>query len=240
MEFNIETYLDSLHKNITELDVSKKNLTYLPSLTSFKKLRTLNCMYNKLTSLPPLNPNLQFLWCSHNKLTSLPSFNEKLVALHCSNNKLTSLPPLNEFLTRLYCDVNKLTSLPPLNNFLIRLWCNNNQLTSLPPLNEKLEYLYCRCNHLTSLPYLNEKLKISCENNPMIITGKTRSEFKKNIEKFNNFRHLYYSLKFKNKFRHWLWSKVREPKAMKKYHPDYLLENLYEDTDLDEVLDKWI
>jgi hypothetical protein len=74
----------------------------------------------------------------------------------------------------------------------------------------------------------------------MIITGKTRSEFKKNIEKFNNFRHLYYSLKFKKQFRKFLWEKVREPKVMKKYHPRYLIENLREDTDLEVFLDNWL
>jgi hypothetical protein len=33
--------------------------------------------------------------------------------------------------------------------------------------------------------------------------------------------------------------KVREPKIMKQYHPSYLIENLHEDTDLDEVLNEW-
>ena len=165
--------------------------------------------------------------------------NNFLIRLWCNNNQLTSLPQLNEKLEYLYCRCNHLTSLPSLNSKLRELTCSANKLTSLPPLNARLEKLLCRHNQLTSLPYLNKKLKISCENNPMIITGKTRCEFKKNIEKFNNFRHLYYSLKFKNKFRHWLWSKVMEPKAMKKYHPDYLLENLYETMDLDEFLDKW-
>jgi hypothetical protein len=33
--------------------------------------------------------------------------------------------------------------------------------------------------------------------------------------------------------------KIREPKNREKYHYRYLLENLHEDADLDEVLDAW-
>ena len=56
----------------------------------------------------------------------------------------------------------------------------------------------------------------------------------------NQFRYLYYSLKFKKQLRDWLWVKIREPKIREKYHHMYLLENLHdEDADLDEVLDAW-
>ena len=33
----------------------------------------------------------------------------------------------------------------------------------------------------------------------------------------NQFRHLYYSLKFKKRFSDWLWVKIREPKMREKY-----------------------
>jgi hypothetical protein len=59
------------------------------------------------------------------------------------------------------------------------------------------------------------------------------------IQQLNKFRHLYYSLKFKKPLRYLLWKKIREPKIMKKYHPSYLIENLHEDTDLDELLNNW-
>jgi hypothetical protein len=59
------------------------------------------------------------------------------------------------------------------------------------------------------------------------------------IQIVNNFRHLYFCLKFKKQFRYWLWEKIREPKIMKKYHPSYLIENLHETTDLDELLNHW-
>jgi len=61
--------------------------------------------------------------------------------------------------------------------------------------------------------------------------------YKKKIQILNNFRYLYWSLKFKKQLRKWLWEKIREPKIMKENHPSYLFENLTEDTDLDEFLD---
>jgi hypothetical protein len=54
------------------------------------------------------------------------------------------------------------------------------------------------------------------------------------IQKVNKFRFLYYSLKFKNKFRDWLWKKVREPKIQQQYHPSRLLE-LLKDKDSNNI-----
>ena len=181
--------------------------------------------------------------CSNNQLISLPDLNENLKKLYCRNNQLISLPILNEKLELLYCFSNKLTSLPILNENLEILWCEHNQLTSLPQLNENLRQLYCDNNQLTSLPHLNEKLKgLYISDNPIseIINGETTNEKRIQIQILNNFRHLYYSLKFKKQFRDWLWVKIREPKTMKKYHPSYLLENLQEDTDLNDFLDNWL
>jgi hypothetical protein len=36
-----------------------------------------------------------------------------------------------------------------------------------------------------------------------------------------------------------LWEKVREPKIMKKYHPDHL-NSLQENEDLETFIEKWI
>jgi hypothetical protein len=60
----------------------------------------------------------------------------------------------------------------------------------------------------------------------------------------NRFREMFYSLKYKQQFRHVLWAKVREPKIRAKYHPnnlDKLLEQ-YGDLDVDELdalMDQW-
>jgi Leucine-rich repeat (LRR) protein len=183
-----------------------------------------------------LNENLQDLSCNSNQLTTL-HLNENLQTLYCSNNLLTSLQ-LNKNLQTLYCSNNLLTSLQ-LNKKLQELACNYNQLTTLH-LNEKLEELYCRNNQLTSIRF-NEKLKlkiISHNNNPICEIIGVKAPIKQ-LNIFNKFKYLYYSLKYKKRFRDLLWVKIREPKIKIKYSHDYLVKHLHEDTDLDELLHNW-
>ena len=236
----IQTYLDSLPEDEEEINVSSKGIAYL-DVTRFKKLKQLICSYNQLTSLH-LNENLQRLDCSNNQLTSL-HLNEKLEILYCYNNKLTFLH-LNEKLEKLYSSNNQLTSLH-LNENLKTLDCSKNQLTILQ-LNEKLEILHCQFNKLTILPLFDEHLIICfyycnpiCEIiNPYdkIINCK---QINQKLRVLNQFRYLYYCLKFKKQLRDWLWVKIREPKIREKYSHNYLVENLHEDTDLDELLNNW-
>lgn len=56
--FNIEDYLNYLPNNIQKINVSNKNLTYLPSLKQFYNLKTLCCYNNQLKNLPKLNSSL--------------------------------------------------------------------------------------------------------------------------------------------------------------------------------------
>jgi Leucine-rich repeat (LRR) protein len=265
MEFNIETYLNVLPEDIKYIDVSNHDLEYLPPLTRFKNLEVLCCSYNRLTSLPKLNENLKKLWCRNNRLTSLPELNDKLELLYCSYNHLSLLPELNDKLELLICCDNQLTSLPELNDKLEVLNCAYNQLTSLPKLNENLEALYCYDNQLRSLPQLNKKItKIDCDNNKLtylpLFNNRLNSRLNflsckynpiseiideininkqiKQIHTLNKFRHLFYSLKFKEKIRDWLWLKIREPKIMEQFHPSCFLKNLDEDSE--EISDKWL
>jgi hypothetical protein len=161
--------------------------------------------------------------------------NEKLKTLYCSYNQLSCLQ-LNKNLSQLYCDYNQLSALY-LNKNLQELYCRNNQLSSLY-LNENLQELYCSNNQLSSL-YLNEKLELLyCSNNPINEIISEDAQIKK-LRVLNRFKHLYYCLKFKKCFRDLLWVKIREPKIREKYSHNYLLENLHEDTDLDELLENW-
>jgi hypothetical protein len=113
-------------------------------------------------------------------------------------------------------------------------------------LNEKLQILHCSHNQLTSL-HCNENLQtISCSNNPVYefisiknIYINNNYQMKPRLKILNNFRYLYYCLKFKKRFRDWLWIRIREPKIREKYSYDYLVANLHEDTDLDELLNTW-
>lgn len=113
-EFNIEEYLNSLPDDTEQIDVSRKNLTYLPSLERFHNLQKLCCYHNKLTKLPKLNNSIKELYCSHNQLTSLPELPPSLLYLYCSYNQLKSLPKVPSSLLTLVCSDNKLTSLPEL------------------------------------------------------------------------------------------------------------------------------
>jgi hypothetical protein len=221
MRTDIETYLNSLPEDISTLDISYNGIKYLPELTRFQNLKKLNCSDNELTFLPTLPQNLTSLNCCDNKLTSLPNLPQNLEVLYCRNNKLTSLPTLPQNLIALYCRNNKLTSLPNLPQNLIVLFCYDNQLTSLPILPQNLEILYCNNNPI------HEIVNIS------------RFSVAENIQILNNFRHLYYCLKFKKQLRKWLWEKVREPIVKKLYNPNYLIEKLGQDNDLDTVLDNW-
>jgi Leucine-rich repeat (LRR) protein len=275
-KFNIESYLNSLPDNTTQIDISYKNVCYLPDITRFTLLEILYCDDNNLISLPPLPESLRLLSCLHNKLRSLPPLPQTLEYLLCSYNPLPSLPPLPPNLLHVYCDKTGLTYLPPLPPNLLHLYCVGNNLTSLPALPSTLQQLYCSHNKLTSMPTLpqsingfaycfnpiweNQRQIIRSHNvgdqSSIFITIKQINIYKsfrelfaedqpsifitiKHINTYNSFRHLYYSLKFKNQFRNWLWEKVRKPKIEKKYHPNYLIQKLDENTDLDTVLINW-
>jgi Leucine-rich repeat (LRR) protein len=166
--FDINKYLNELSIDVEKIDISKKGLTFLPDLSRFTKLKYLNCSYNKLLTLPPLNDSLIEIQCCYNKLTSLPFLNNSLKYLYSTNNQLTSLPPLNNSLESIYCFNNKLTLLPPLNVSLQILFCSHNRLASLPPLNSYLKRLDCSHNQLTFLPQLNSTLEnLYCSNNQL-------------------------------------------------------------------------
>jgi Leucine-rich repeat (LRR) protein len=215
---NIQHYFDSLPDDIEKITIVDKNITYLPDLSRFTKLKYLSCYNNQLTSLPTLPLNLVTLHCSNNQLTSLPTLPINLQYLYCYSNQLTSLPCLPLNLQYLYCYNNQLTSLPTLPLNLITLYCSFNKLTSLPCLPLNLQYLYCQKNPI---------YKIIKNDNIIIL--------KLNVNKFNKFRYFYYSLKYKNKFRKLLWEKVREPKIRLEFAPDNILDILYNEIEDDII-----
>lgn len=154
----VQSYLNTLPKDTTSINIQNRGLHNLPDLSRFKQLRRLDCSYNYLRELPKLNDSLEFLNCSHNLLESLPELNAELYYLNCGNNNITSLPTLNDNLLRLDCRQNKIESLPKLNVSLQYLCCDSNYITALPELNLDLRGLYCSNNHLTTMPYLNDNL----------------------------------------------------------------------------------
>ena len=243
---NYEIFL--LPSTTTIINLSRRGLTQLPDLSKFTNLRELDCGHNQLTSLPPLNTKLQVLDCGHNQLTSLPPLNTNLHSLDCCKNQLTVLPRLNDNLTLLFCAYNQLTKLPILNDKLQVLYCHENRLPSLPILNYNLQSLVCYNNQLTILPPLHNGLHtLYCVNNKLdyLMNDDTVRLIKIKNKKIHNFRHFYYSLKFKSKFRNWLWIKVREPKIRINYSPLKLMDLLYtmqnenDEYEFDNLLNNW-
>jgi len=248
MNIEVQQYVDSLPSNIRIINVSYKNLIILPDLSRFVDLQELRCNNNKLTSLGILNKNLKHFDCSHNKLISFPKLPENLQDLYCSNNKLTSFPSLNKSLKQFDCSKNSLTLLPRLNENLKRLYCSNNHLNIIPSLNNNLLELYCFNNNLTNFPLINDALLICyCNNNPIFdgINSFNINIIRYNVNKIYNFKHLYYSLKFKNKFRDWLWVRIREPRIRLLYSPanlNILLDNMIDvedDEEFQTILNNW-
>lgn len=254
-KFNIEIYLYSLPENTTRIDIRCRGICELPDITRFTNLQYLDCDDNNLMYLPTLPESLIYLSCHCNKIRSLPSMlPENLQYLYCSYNPLRCLPtnlPVN--LRELYCMSNQLSSLPALPANLEHLYCSDNKLTSLPELPENLQRFHCQHNRLNSMPMLPESItSFGYYFNPIWDIQKRIIKSRegwdrydvfitiKQINIYNSFRYLYYSLKFKRQFKNWLWEKVRKPKIEKTYNPKYLIENLDEDSDLDMALDHWI
>ena len=176
----------------------------------------MECFDNKITELPEFNVNLKYLQCSHNRLTRLPKFNENMEYTECSYNEITYIPEFNEKMQIFNCSVNRLIKIPPLNKELYRLHCNNNELTDLPILTDNLKTLYFKNNRIK---YLNNRDNINSIKNKQTILIKCK--------------HLFYCLKFKRRFRTWLWEHVRQRQVQEMYHPSNLLQLLGDTADDD-------
>jgi len=128
---NAQQYLDTNYPkyqrtNITELDISAKNLEGSLKLEGFTNLQFFDCWWNKITSLEIVNcPKLVAIGCygllninNENKLASLKLGKlDELVELQCYSNQLTELdirgcPSLETLLS----SDNLLTNLDLANN----------------------------------------------------------------------------------------------------------------------------
>ena len=234
---SIEEYFAQLPDDIETICVPIQT-HYLPDLSRFYKLTSLDCSNNQLTQLPTLPPTLEYLDCNNNQLTQLPTLPPTLEYLLCYENQLTQMPTLPLTLTDLFCYNNQLSQLCSLPSTLKYLVCINNQLKQLPTLPSTLLHLDCRNN---SFPFDH-----GIHDEPFDATNKMKYIIE--ITNKNNiiirFKELFYSLKYKKGFRDWLWVRIREPKIRNKYHPDKLIKflegrkNLTLD-ELDELDDNW-
>lgn len=234
----------ALPNGLQFLDISFNSLTQLPPLPP--TLLHLNCGNNLLETLPILPPTLHVLLCEFNKLVILPTLPTSLINLNLMNNQVETLPRLPTSLQVMLCRFNKLLVLPTLPSSLRNLDCGKNCLQVLPVLPINLRRLSCDFNNLTMLPALPVHLHgLEYWGNPIeevlgenIHVGVDVIRWK--IQVLINFSHLYYSLKFKAKFRTWLWERVKRPKIEAYYHPANLAAQLIDpNVDLVNVLESW-
>jgi hypothetical protein len=255
--FDIDSYLDSLPTTTIIIELRNKRLPYLPDLSRFTHLFNLTCVNCGLNEFPPIPQTIFQLNIINNNITSLPELPPNLEALVVADNNLMSLPDLPDSLIGLNCDGNNLVQLPKLPSRLHLLYCSHNRLSYLPPLPRHLGVLKCMNNNLGYIPILPERMDgfwiENFEENPVydlfnwnIPMGYDWNmiNIRKNVVTLNRFRELFYSLKFRNKFRDILWKKIREPKIQDKYHPDNLLlllenNNVYTDNHLYDILESW-
>lgn len=153
--------------NITEIDLSGKNLTTLPEdILSYTQIQKLNAGNNKLHDLP-INlhftwPYLRILFFLNNQFTCIPKVIAKLSNLFMLSFKsclLTTIPE-NAFpaeLVWLILTDNKISSLP--SNFsyelsnVRKLMLASNELTILPNMKgfQQLELVRLSDNHLSDV-----------------------------------------------------------------------------------------
>jgi Leucine-rich repeat (LRR) protein len=118
--------------DITELDLSNKNLTYIdPNIKYFINLKIVNFSKNKITEICPeiyYLINLEELHLSNNQIKNIPKeigYFVKLEKLYLEYNHLKSICTDNKI-----CNNNKCCSLGNLIN-LKRFYLSNNQIKSI-------------------------------------------------------------------------------------------------------------
>lgn len=211
--------------NLEELSFPKNRITRVKLPDSLKYL---NCRSNKIVNLK-IPTHLQVLYCDNNLISSLV-INDTLQHLECSNNKITQIT-LNEQISQINISHNRIVKLPILPKSILTLNIRATDIHDcfeIPPQMEYL-FLYGTPVYHKLQSFLNTDEHIS---DPKII--KSAFETIQSIEK--RFRYAYYCLKLKERMMTWLW-RSRENIAIKKYHPDNLIEWLsHHDYD---TLDHW-
>ncbi len=96
--------LDEFADDVTEINISHKNIKGPLDFKRFTKLIKLDCNCNKITSLDNLPNSIIKLRCYNNKITSLNNLSNSLIELHCYNNEIISLYNLPNSLIKFDCD----------------------------------------------------------------------------------------------------------------------------------------
>lgn len=173
-------------ENITGLDVTDKNISYLTGIEAFISLQFLQASNNFLQAINTSTmPELEILIAMVNEITTLDlSQNTSLKRLLLNNNKLTEIDVSNNpQLEELVVGANELSSIDVSNNQLLKdlFLMENQQLTSIDvssnPLLERLLLRNCGISqvdlsnniHLKYLDVDNNQLSsLDLSNNPEV------------------------------------------------------------------------
>ena len=143
-------------KDVTYLEISKKNISNLEGIGGFLSLETLICDNNELISINvSANSNLKILLCGFNNLQTLDVLsNNALEVLDCTGNQISTLNTANNgLLEKLTCSDNRLNTIDITQNDKLKaLTISNNQLNDLDVTkNLNLESLFCASNSISNL-----------------------------------------------------------------------------------------
>ena len=210
--------------NLEELSCSENMLVRLKIPDSMKKLY---CCKNYIDNLK-LPTNLEILHCVYNVIETL-KLNKELRELECSNNKLTCIT-FNETITKANISCNRIRKNPLLPKSILTLNIRCTDIDECFHVPEQMNNIYFYGTPIYNKVQCFLKTEDHVYSAPII-----RSAFKhiKQIE--GRFKYTYYCLNLKEGLLRWLW-RARENIAMKKYHPDNLVEILKNGYD---ALDEW-
>ena len=86
--------LDVFPGDVSEMNISSKNITGSLDFRRFTKLIKLDCSGNKITELNNLPNTLKNLFCDENNITQLDNLPELLEELNCGYNPIMRLDNL--------------------------------------------------------------------------------------------------------------------------------------------------
>lgn len=155
MELNLFPNLIKLHSlqytNMKYLFIAENNLTELPDLSNYVNIQAIDVSHNKLIKINKLPSSLIELNCKYNHLTTLPPVETipNIVRLDCAYNKLKEIP-IYKKLGNLICGHNEISVINNYTN-LERIICNDNKIVKIENLNN-VKYLDCCNNDIKELP----------------------------------------------------------------------------------------
>ncbi len=147
--------------NLTELDLSDRQIETLKPLSVFTQLESLRLNQNKITDLSPITSlvKLKTLYLDNNQIQDLSPVSKftQLESLRLNQNKIKDLSPSSNLidLTELYLHENQITDLSPITPLvkLKTLYLDNNQIQDLNPVSNlrSLNTLFANQNQIESL-----------------------------------------------------------------------------------------